>query len=328
MCRYPERFVMKSSRYVLTVLFLLFAVPLLAQVNDTYVIPTVANTPGLAGSRWSTELNVFNPQSYELKVSAIFIPSGGGAGDQFDFRVPANSNAFTTNLLDDFFDRGGIGSLLIATFPELNPGVARDVISRSFLVTTKTFNNASNGTFGQGVPGIFTGLEDYQFDGISAVAHGVRNFGVPGLSGFRANVGAANLGRYSVTMHVSVFDAEGRVVADRIPFTIPPQGQIQDRLPVQVDHGSIEFTIDDPTRDAVVFPYVTVTDNRSNGPVYLNPVLLASASSLYFKSGSATEVGRKIDLTTARALAANVASHRTGSLRRDENGVLRITRDE
>jgi len=319
---------MKVLRYVSLVVaaFLFTALPMFAQVNDTYVIPVVANTAGANNSVWTTELNVFNPQAHELKVSVVFLPSGGGAGDRFDFKVPANSNAWTTNALDDLFDRSGLGSLLIATFPELNPGVPNDVLSRSFLVSSKTFNTASNGTFGQQAQGIWTGLEDYASDGISAIAHGVRNFGTPGSSGFRTSIGASNIGRYSVTIRVSIYDAEGNTLADRIPFKVPPQGHIQDRLPVEVDHGSVEFVVDDPTRDAVVFPYVTVTDNRTNGPVYLNPVLLASARSLYFKTGGQRQIGRAIDPARAREIAGSAATRRTGTV--SSGGSLRMTTAE
>ncbi|HXI12900.1 MAG TPA: hypothetical protein VNM92_09650 [Thermoanaerobaculia bacterium] len=316
---------MKALRYVSIAFAALFVstVSVVAQVNDTYVIPVVANTAGANNSIWTTELNVFNPQSHELKVSIVFLPQGGGAGDRFDFKVPANSNAWTMNVIDDLFDRSGLGSLLIATFPELNPSVPNDVLSRAFLVNSKTFNTASNGTFGQQAQGVWTGLEDYDSDGISAVAHGVRNFGAPGISGFRSSIGASNIGRNSVTMRVSVYDADGKTVADRIPFVIPPQGHIQDRLPVQVDRGSVEFTVDDPTRDAVVFPYVTVADNRTNGPVYLNPVLLASPKSLFFKMGGQRQIGRTIELARAREIAQSAATRRTGAV--SGGGALRIT---
>jgi hypothetical protein len=287
------------------------ALPLGAQVNDTYVIPAAANVPGEFGTRWATQFSVFNPQfDYPLAVTVVYIPSGGGEGLEATFDVGENSTVASDNILRDLFGVSGTGALLVATFPEENPGVPDDVLSRAFLVTTNTFNNSPDGTFGQTIPGVWSGLQDFDSDGISAIAHGIRN--ISG-QGYRTNIGAVNLGRFSVTMRVSVFDEHGRTLLNQAPFTIPPLAHIQDRLPVQVDRGSIEFFIDDPNLDAVVFPYTSTIDQRSGDPAYQSPTLLASASVLFGKGKiasvqAAVNPGRKIDLNHARKVRAGAAS--------------------
>jgi len=271
-----------------------------AQLNDTYVIPVAGNTPGAFGTRWMTQFSVFNPQSYELKVSITYVPTLGGKGLEALIRVPANAVAFSNNILSDVFNLSGGGALLVATFPEDNPGVKNDVISRAFLVTTNTFNNSPSGTFGQTIPGVWAGLMDFNTDGISAVAHGIRNLS---RQGWRANVGAVNLGRSSVTMRLNVFDIDGKTVAKNIPFTIPPLAHMQDTLPVQVDRGSIEFFVDDPSKQAVVFPYVSVIDQLSGDPTYQSPTLLATPGVLFGKMAiDPTAIGKKIDNDFARGV--------------------------
>src|SRR5213075_2186428 len=227
-----------------------------AQVNDTYIIPAAGNTAGAFNTRWATQLSLFNPQSYPLKISVTYVPTGGGQGMEKVVNVPANSVAFSDNVLADLFNHEGGGALLVAVFPEDNPGVPDTVVSRAFLVNSNTFNNARSGTFGQTVPGVWAGLQDFKTDGISAVAHGVRNLS---SQGWRANVGAVNLGRGSVTMRLNVYDIDGHTIAHDIPFVIPPLGHLQGSLPVQVDRGSVEFFVDDPNANdpdnfAVVFP--------------------------------------------------------------------------
>ncbi len=295
---------MRASRYIF---FFLVLIPLTAaaQVNDTYVIPAAGNTPGAFGTRWMTSFSVFNPQSYELKVSVTYLPTLGGQGLEVLVRVPANAVEFSNNVLSDYFHVSGTGALLVATFPEDNPTVPNNVISRAFLVTTNTFNNSSSGTFGQTIPGIWTGLQDFATDGISAVAHGVRNIS---NQGWRANIGAVNLGRTSVNMRVTVFDIDGRVIARDLPFRIPPLAHIQDSLPVQVDRGSVEFVVDDSTKQTVVFPYVSVIDQFSGDPTYQSPTLLATANVL-FKKGvvEPTSIGKKIDINFAREVRATAA---------------------
>ncbi len=291
---------MKSARFAALFFVLFGASAAVAQLNDTYVIPVAGNTAGAFGTRWMTQFSVFNPQAYELKVSITFVPTLGGRGQEALIRVPANAIGFWNNILGDVFNFSGGGALLVATFPEDNPSVPNDVVSRAFLVTTNTFNNASSGTFGQTIPGVWAGLMDFATDGISAVAHGIRN---DSRQGWRANVGAVNLGRSSVTMRLNVYDINGAVVARNIPFTIPPLAHMQDSLPVQVDRGSVEFFVDDSTKQAVVFPYISVIDQLSGDPTYQSPTLLATPSVLFGKGAiDPTAIGKKIDINFARSV--------------------------
>ncbi len=299
-------FIVKASGTILFSLLLLFlALPLAAQVNDTYVIPVVANSQGGFGTRWMTQLSIFNPQvHYSLKVSVSYLPTGGGNGLEALITVPANSVAFTDNALQEIFNRTGSGAFVIATFPEDNPGVPNDTVSRSFLVNSNTFTKQSDGgTMGQTIPGIWTGLQD---DGITAIAHGLRQLSA---FGWRTNFGAVNLGSTAVNLHINVFDRNGGTLVNDRVYSIPPQAHMQWGLPVEVDQGTIEFSIDDPTKKAVVFPYTSTLDRYTNDPMYQSPPLLASAKVLFGKTAfDPTAVGKKITLDDARAVRAAMTS--------------------
>ena len=287
------------------------AMPLAAQVNDTYVIPAVGNTYGY-NTHWQTQLSIFNPQTqYPLTVSLVFLPTGGGKPLEVLVDIPKNGAWSSDNVLLDAFGVGGTGSLLAATFPEDNPGVPNDVLSRSFLIVGNTYNDASTGTYGQTIPGTWTGLQDIDTDGISSIAHNIRN---NDRIAYRTNVGAVNLGRCDVTMYVTVYDEDGKTVLKNAPFVIPPMGHLQDRLPVTIDRGTVEFYIDDPCANdannyAVVFPYTSTIDNLSGDPSYQSPVLLASPNIL-FKKGvtNAAAIGKKIDISFARRARAEATS--------------------
>ena len=282
------------------------ALPLAAQVNDTYVIPAAANQAGNFGTRWMTQLSVFNPQlDYSLNVSIVYLPSGGGNGREAIVNVPANSVLFTDNVLYEVFGlNGGTGALIVSTFPEDNPGVPDDMISRAVLVTSNTFNNSSSGTFGQTIPGTWTGL---QSDGITAISHGIRNIS---RYGWRTNFGAVNLGSTPVTLRISVYDADGNTIVSSLGYTLPAQGHAQWPLPVEIDHGSVEFWVDDPTQQAVVFPYTSTIDQWSGDPTYQSPTLLASTKILFPKAAtaSASSIGRKITLDDIRPIRAKATS--------------------
>jgi hypothetical protein len=295
-------------------------------VNDTYVIPAAANLPGGFGTRWVTQFSLFNPQlDWPLTVSVTFLPTGGGPGTEMLVDVPANSLAYSDNLLLDLFNVSGGGSLLVATFPEDNPTVPNDVLSRSFLVTSNTFNNAFNGTFGQTIEGTWTGLLDFDTDGISSVAHGIRN---GARFGWRTNVGAVNLGRCSVTVRVSVYDADGRRILNQAPFVVPPMAHFQDALPVETEAGSVEFFVDDPCASsaqnyAVVFPYTSTIDQLSGDPRYQSPRLLASPGSVFAKQKAMlapASLGKKIDSSYARLVRDKAERHGKARLTRRAQG--------
>jgi len=307
-------------------LICLASLPAAAQLTDTYVIAAAANVGGSNNTRWLTQLSIFNPHlDYSLKVSATLLMTGGLQGPEKLIEVPPNSTFITDDVIGDVFDlNSGSGALLLGTFPDDNPGVEDSVLARAFLVTSNTYNNSSNGTYGQTIPGVWTGLLDVDTDGISSVAHGIDN---SSRLQFRTNIGAVNLGRCSVNVGVTVFDADGNTVLDNAPLFVPPFGHIQDRLPVSVEGGSVEFTVQDPCADddgryAVVFPYTSTIDDLSGDPRYQTPVLLATPNILFAKKKvvDPTSLGTKI--TSAYGRKVRDAANRQGpvTLTRSERG--------
>lgn len=316
---------MKISR-LLFAATLFFLVPLsaTAQVNDTYVITASANTSGSFGTRWLTSFSIFNPHlGYPLTVSITYLPAGGAQGIEELVDLPPNSLAYSDDLLWDLFGATGSGALLVATFASDNPGVPNTVLARSFVVTSNTYNNSPDGTYGQTIPGVWTGLLDYDSDGITSIAHGVRN---RTQDGWRTNVGAVNLGRCAATVWVSVYDVDGNLVVED-PMIVPPLGAWQEGLPVQIAIGTVEFSVEDPCanddeRYAVVFPYTSTIDQFSGDPTYQSPTLLAQPGSIFSKAAAAdpTQIGRKIDSTHALRVRAKAARRGHSSLTRTEKG--------
>jgi hypothetical protein len=306
----------RQQKLLLAAILLFASVPAFAQLTDTYIITASANLQGASNTRWKTQLSLFNPHlDHPLSVSVTMLPTGGARGPEKLITIPANSTYITDNVLQDVFGIGGSGALLLATFPEDNPGVEDSVIARAFLVNTNTYNDAPNGTFGQTVPGVWTGLLDYDSDDISAIAHGIDN---STRLKFRTNVGAVNLGRCQITLRVSVYDADGTRILNQAPMYIPPLAHLQDRLPIAVEGGSVEFYVEDPCvadddKYAVVFPYTSTIDDLSGDPRYQIPTLLATPNVIYGKKGvnaDPTQLGKKIDSAYARKIRANAT--RTG----------------
>jgi hypothetical protein len=314
----------KTSKLLLVALICLVSLPVFAQLNDTYVVTAAANLSGGNNTRWLTQLSIFNPHlDYALNVSVTLLLPDGSEGPEKLIRVPANSTFITDDVMTDVFNRTGSGALLLATFREDNPGVEDTIVARAFLVSSNTYNNATDGTYGQTIPGVWAGLLDVDTDGITSVAHGIDN---STRLKFRTNIGAVNLGACDVTVRVSVFDADGKVLLNEAPFIVAGYGTVLDRLPVTVEGGSVEFLVEDPcanddNRYAVVFPYTSSVDDLSGDPRYQTPVLLATANVLYGKKAvDPTTLGTKITSEHARKVRDNARREGTVSLTRSERG--------
>lgn len=304
--------------------------PAMAQLNDTYVIAAAGNQRGAFGAHWMTRFSLFNPHlDHSLVVSVTFLYTGGAPGPEALVELPPNAMAYSDNLLEDLFDIEGSGSLLVATFPEDNPGVPNNVLSRSFLVTSDTYNNTANGTYGQTIPGVWAGLFDYNSDPdrVSSVSPIVRNAGI-----WRTNVGAVNLGACAVNLLVNVYDGDGNTVLSQAPLPIPPYGHNQAPLPVAIEVGSVEFFVSDPCAAdpqdyAVVFPYTSTIDRRTGDPTYATPTLLAEPGLLFAKGQTIDphSIGKKIDVNYARGVRNHAQRIGTARLMHDTSG-WKITR--
>ena len=316
-----------KKAFLLATLLCLVALPTFGQLSDTYVITAAANVAGSNNTRWLTQLSIFNPHfEYPLYVSVTLLPTGGATGPEKLIKIPANSTFITDDVMHDVFNLSGSGALLLATFAEDNPGVEDRLISRAFLVTSNTYNDAASGTFGQTIPGVWTGLFDVDTDDITAVAHGIDN---SSRLGFRTNIGAVNLGACSVTVFVNAYDASGNRVLNAAPLYVPPYAHMQDRLPVTLEGGAVEFSVQDPCANddakyAVVLPYTSTIDDRSGDPRYQTPSLLATASLIYGKKAQAdvdpTQIGKRITSAYARNIVAKANRLGTVNLVRSERG--------
>jgi len=308
---------------LLAAVIALVSLPATAQLNDTYVIAASGNQGGAFGSRWMTRFSIFNPHLDDtLVVSVSFLPTGGAPGPEKLIELPPNSMAYSDNLLEDLYGIEGSGALLVATFAEDNPELPDDVLSRSFIVTSDTYNNTGNGTYGQTIPGVWSGLLDYDSDSISSVVPIVRNADI-----WRTNVGAVNLGSCSVDVLVNVYDGDGNTVLSQARMPVPPYGHNQLPLPVEIEVGSAEFFVDDPCandaqRYAVVFPYSSSIDRRTGDPTYQTPTLLAEPGILFAKGQKIdpTTIGKKIDSTYARTVRSNTQRMGKALLKKEAAG--------
>ncbi|MEE4270918.1 MAG: hypothetical protein V2I67_04550 [Thermoanaerobaculales bacterium] len=263
---------------IATVALVLGPSPAAAQLSLQWMVPAAADTPGLNGTRWHTDLSLHNPHDFDLPVVIQFLPSN--ADNQVADTLTVTLYPWETfNLWDvlgpNHFDTGGTGALLVFADISLACDPVEDC---EFLATSRTYTidpSGSGGEFGQTIPGSGT-WQGVDWDTLGYAA-GVLNDGVA----FRCNVGIASWSGEWTSVVVDVQDAAGSIIASE-SVQVPPFGHVQSRLATAVEGGSLVFWIEEGSDDPLVFGYASVVDQTTGDSSFQ----LAQPSSVGFKAGA------------------------------------------
>jgi hypothetical protein len=254
-------------KLVLLVALVAVAVPAMArEMTSAYVVPAVANLPGLNGTDWHTDLTLYNPHRTVLYVKLVFLPT-----DRDNSGVAPTAPLIdlqpweTLNLWDvlgpyGFNVRGDKGAMLVYADTTANncPSTAGDT-SCDFGVFARTYTlnpTTTSGEFGEDFPGFPASL------GVdsSVIAY------MPQISDdndFRSNVGVASWTSDWVTVREDIQDPSGNIVG-RYDHVIKPNSHAQWRLEARgLTGGTVAVYIVSGPGGAMVYPYATVVDNTT-----------------------------------------------------------------
>ncbi|NWF99776.1 MAG: hypothetical protein HXY19_02370 [Thermoanaerobaculaceae bacterium] len=256
-------------RYALTVAL---AVTLVAgtvsgrELTWVYVVPAAANTTGLNGTDWHTDLTLYNPHTTTLPVVLQFLPSGRDNRSGVPTVELELAPWETLNLWDvlgphGFAARGKTGALLVYADDDR---VSCSGSSCDFAVFSRTYTlnpSGGSGEFGQGIAGFPASLGLDR----SVIAY------LPQLtddSSFRTNLGVASWTAAAVTVRVELQDRSGHIL-DRRDHVVPPYGHIQWRVEHGVAGGTAAVYIVAGPDDAMVYPYASVVNWVTGDPAYV-----------------------------------------------------------
>jgi hypothetical protein len=234
----------------------LFNSPAVAQLSLQWMIPASANTSGLNGTDWHTDLSLHNPQAFDLPVVVQFLPSN--TDNQSADALAVTLYPYETfNLWDvlgpSYFAVEGTGALLVFADWSLTCDPVQDC---EFLATSRTYTldpDGGAGEYGQTIAGAST-WQGIDWDTLGYAA-GILNDG----SRFRTNFGISSWSDDPTTVVVDVQDPAGNIL-QRITVEVPPFGHIQRRLGPAVEGGTLVFWISDGGEDPLVFGYASVVD--------------------------------------------------------------------
>ena len=229
--------------------------------TSTWLIPAAASAPGVDTSNWKTQLAVANTSTSSLNALVYFVATGAtwpgsllggpyliGPGQSLYLDDPLLSLNPTTGLIYVMVD---------------GPGTA---------VTSRTYNLAAGGsTFGQGIPGIRLNEATTATELVLPMVHSS-----PGR--FRTNVGFAQTSAGWFSAFVSIFSADGELLAEN-KFRIETAWlQINDIFAqlgigdLTVEGGWIRVRL---AKGSPAFwtTYASVIDAQTDDPTYVLPVV-------------------------------------------------------
>jgi len=231
------------------------------------LVSVAAQTSGVGGTSWRTELNVFNAGSQGATVTFVYIPTAGGqALTKSLFLSPRQSATYANALLDLFAMPSGAGALAIEA--------ASDGATADLRVSSRTFTGSGSGTYGQSVP-------DVQPDTLAKTFYIT---GIAASDAFRTNIGLVNRSVSDVAASLTLYDTSGSIVASK-NVTLAA-GSFQ-QSPLNAFFPEIEGSVYDAltvriiaTDEDAISAYASVVDNDTQDPIYIQAVPPSAGGSL------------------------------------------------
>ncbi len=229
------------------------------------LVSVAAQTNGVAGSVWRTELTIFNAGTEAANVRLIFIPGAAGALENRSLVLSPKQTVMYVNALPDIFGMvSGAGALAIeATSPTSTPNLK---------VSSRTFTDGAAGTYGQSVPEVSDLNQTLYLTGLASNAS------------FRTNLGFVNRTSTTVTAILTLVDGTG-VLAGYTGVSVPANSFQQAPLSTYFgtvaghSYDTLSLTVLSSAANSVSV-YASVVDNRTQDPVYIQGIAGMAGSSM------------------------------------------------
>ena len=235
------------------------AVPLAGRGASTepqlQAFPAVAQTPGLGGAMWSSDVVLLNPTANDLAVDLAFLPEDSAVPD-LSLTVPAGQQRLLANAVAAL-GRDGSGGLELA------------VGAGGLVATSTTFTTESAGTYGQGIPAL-------PLDAALSCGQTVVLAGLSGNGGFHTNLGLLNLGATDLSLAFALHAPDGTLLGTRTlvaasrAFT--QATDVLSSLTTDTVRGGYALLTCDAA-GAAFHAYASVVDDGSHDPTFVAPVV-------------------------------------------------------
>lgn len=273
------------KRFLLFVLILSFSILSFSffRAAEAVIVPAVAKTSGAGGTFWQSDLYIMNPNSFPVKVTLWFIPSGlSGVGNnpvtaQIAQTIGAGNSYTIKDVLGTYFPTYNVGALIV--WGQNTAGQDANILVSS---RTYTPDAEQKGTFGQGIPGIpwyYYADQNYAEEGLDKLYL----WGLDQTTQYRTNLGILNVSdRLTETISIKIYTSSNSLVGE-IPVTLGPLAHYQingvlSQLGIQGEgyKAVIEvssYVDNNPSSQEPIIPavmaYASKVDNGLGDPAYI-----------------------------------------------------------
>lgn len=224
------------------------------------LISAAAQTGGVGGTSWRTELSLFNAGLEGASVTLVFLPTRSSRTIEL---APRQSVTFSNALQEVFGLSSGAGAVAIE-------GVSA-ASSAQLRVTSRTFTAGAGGSYGQSVPEMRP----------EQLATTMYVTGLQNNAQYRTNIGLVNQSADAVTSSLTLFSSNGSTIATRsvtLGAMSFQQAALWSYFPeVQgQSHEVLTLRIVSPVAEAVSV-YASVIDNATQDPICIQALAAAQA---------------------------------------------------
>jgi formylglycine-generating enzyme required for sulfatase activity len=236
--------------------------------TDIYV-PASAHTAGVGGTTWLTDLELHNPGAIDVEYEIALLESVTDNSDPeiTTSTLTAGTSVRFGDVLDTVFETTGSAALRIT------PSTG------TLIVTSRTYNDAESGTYGQFIPG----LAEFQAIRTGDEARLPQlSYSSSGLEGFRTNIGFVNASSFAITAEMELYRGNGELLGVLSDQLLPYEyRQVNDAFSLVLSESMDDgyAVVRTTTAGGAFFAYASVVDNLSGDPVYIPATVVSSSVS-------------------------------------------------
>ena len=221
-----------------------------------YLVPVVAHWPGAGGTAWRSDLSLINPGSAAATVTLLYVSVTDGWSSGYQAQLAPGATVMYRDLLVTPLGLAATGKTKGALL------VASD---SSLVAFSRTYNQTSEGTFGQLMPALKV-TDTFTKGTVGRLPHLTQN------GAYRTHVGFANLSPSgSCSVKVRLYGADGAQLGNSVTLTAGAGLAVQrdyifSAAGVSADQEVAYATVEVVTDGCKAWAYASVVDAVSGDP--------------------------------------------------------------
>jgi quinol monooxygenase YgiN len=227
--------------------------------GEPLFLAAAANLPGLAGTRWRTdlELKALGDGGVTLQVELLERDRDSSSTRSVTLMIEGGRSRRLVNVLDELFNYQGAAAL------RLTP------LSGQVLATSRTFTrDAAGGSFGQFMPVV----PESEATSVGESAELIQLTGIPGTPGFRTNIGLVNVTSTAIEVIVDLHGADGGLLGTQMVTLAPLEFRQLGEVLAGLGQGPIGDACASVTTSTVggaFLAYASVVDNQTGDAILI-----------------------------------------------------------